>query len=157
MCIRDSQIRDTIAKSWTKGFIYIDEVNDATIHYVCKYIFKQKNHTVKDLERPFRLMSKRPPIGCNYIEKLKEYHYNGKYFVNKEGFKVHLPRFYANKIFDDEMKEVRKEHFQDLAMKKSIEDYSKPALELIEEKDLERQYRELKTRQFNEQLKKSKL
>jgi len=152
-----AQVKSTIDRAWGKGFTSIDTVNDGTIHYTCKYIFKQANHEIDDLNPPFRLMSKRPAIGYRYIEEAKGYHWTGKYFVNSEGYKVHLPRFYSNKIFDDEMKEQRKEHFEKLAYEKDIENYYKPAIENIRNAEFQRQVLKIKDEKFKEKFKKSKL
>jgi len=98
-----------VSEAWEKGFTQLDELNRTTIQYVCKYIFKQKHHQ-SERTRPFRLMSTRPPIGSNYLQTHPDFHLIGEhYYAQDESKKVHLPRFYADRIFDDEFKERRKE------------------------------------------------
>jgi hypothetical protein len=98
-----------IQEGWNMGFVSIDEINRTTIQYVCKYIFKQKNHQSTRV-KPFRLMSTRPAIGESYLTTHPDYHLMGEIFYTQDEYKkVHLPRYYSDRIFDDEFKERRKE------------------------------------------------
>lgn len=58
-------------KFWPYGYSFFDEVNDKSVRYVCKYIIKD----VLDVNsvRSFH-MSKRPPIGADYIKGVAERH-----------------------------------------------------------------------------------
>lgn len=96
------------------GHVHIDDTNEATINYTIKYMHKP--HRVPmfrgDKRTPeFSLMSK--GLGLSYItEHAKNYHLvkiDGKididrsrmYLVMPGGFKVAMPRYYKNKMYDE--------------------------------------------------------
>ena len=65
---REIEATKIIQECWDNGSITLDEVTDARISYVTKYL-----SCVTDLPewypKPFRLMSKRPGIGSGYLDK----------------------------------------------------------------------------------------
>lgn len=102
-------IQKAIENSWTRGHYYLGEVSQASIHYTCKYHIT-KNIYPDGLNRPFTLMSRRPAIGFDYIQKNLSYHKGNtkKSFVTYQGGqKQVIPRYFKNKIYtEDERKEI---------------------------------------------------
>lgn len=98
----------TIEQLWSYGHIWIgDYVNERTINYIIKYVTKiditHKGYT------PQIFCSK--GIGANYINsnKLHFHRYNDdetkQYYRTNEGYKLSLPIYYRNKVYNDEEKE----------------------------------------------------
>lgn len=100
----DIGLKHLIAEAWNWGFVRIDQVNDASIMYVCKYIISKYNEYV-DIEtgefrqKPFALISK--SLGIDYVSTHKKFHREtGRFYVEmEEGKKYPLPRYYKEKIF----------------------------------------------------------
>lgn len=100
---------DLITKAWKKGLksigeVHIGKVTPASIGYVTKYMI-QKEQEFKGREPPFSLMSRRPGLGTNYIEKYGEFHkanITRNYHTSETGIKRPLPRFYKDKLYKDE-------------------------------------------------------
>lgn len=112
---------ENIEKAWTIenketkkkekiGNIMVTKVNQATIHYVTKYIINKENEIVNPetgeihcIEKPVALMSRRPAIGYSYLKRAKQYHRKtGSLQVTfPGGHKNQIPRYYLNKIFKD--------------------------------------------------------
>lgn len=79
------------------GMVYVDELNDAAITYVLKYLITKPDWDNKDVRlRPFSIMSRRPGIGSRWLE------YNGEskkeYIRNANGSTMAVPQFYKNKM-----------------------------------------------------------
>ena len=84
--------------TWGLGGIHIGEVNDKSINYVTKYVIQKQSEEYE--VPPFAVMSKRPAIGFDYIEKRKKWHKNGsKFYYQQNAEKKRLPRYYREKIF----------------------------------------------------------
>lgn len=97
---------------WKNGFIHVGNVNDKSIMYVSKY-HVNANKNQDDQEPEFAIMSRRPGIGSNYIEKTKDWHRENQYFhVINNGFPQSLPRFYRDKMFYDIEKKLHAEKVQ---------------------------------------------
>lgn len=96
-----------IERSWSLGFVTVDDVTPERAMYVAKYTTKKLSGPAVseyDGRKPeFGLMSRRPGIGHDYLDT------NGK-FIEQNGFcvvkgnKVGLPRYYSEKIFNTEAK-----------------------------------------------------
>lgn len=96
---------------WQNGIIQIDEVSGASIAYVCGYVNKQKhflNYGDQDDRTPeFNFMSK--GLGKSYLTKAQEKSLKEKlnpYITTEGGFKLSLPRYYKEKVFTDEEKQI---------------------------------------------------
>lgn len=101
----NSTIEKDVIKSWTHGSSQIGTVTPASIHYVTGYIINRFDDAFKKRQTPFALMSRKPPLGYQYLERNKEWHKKNQYFhVVSEGNKQNLPRFYRDRIFNDEEK-----------------------------------------------------
>lgn len=78
--ICECQSCEIIAKTWKKGFIWNDEVNENTIQYTAQYTVKKltnKNDKkviewLKDRHPEFARMSNRPGIGADSMDKMVE-------------------------------------------------------------------------------------
>lgn len=94
---------DDLIKIWGNGHVRIDECNEATMHYVTKYISKQADPTRNKENKEFSLMSK--GLGASYItEKKKEYYKNKlvPYLIDKGGEKIAMPKYYKEKLYNEE-------------------------------------------------------
>lgn len=89
---------DEVFLYWKRGHCYCGEVNMKTIQYVSKYILKNES---PGFQRPFALMSRRPGIGSNILDKITP-----NMYLN--GAKVMVPRFYREhkKLSDDVKKKI---------------------------------------------------
>jgi len=104
-----SELSD-IEKIWNYGYVYIgySGVNEATANYISKYILKSDfNH--KEFKGKI-LCSK--GIGGNYKNRLDSnrnlYKKNEtkEYYVDKEGIKNSLPKYYRNQLYSEEEREL---------------------------------------------------
>lgn len=98
-----------IEKAWTStgfgGRVHIDEVTQDSIAYCMKYIDKFKKIPLfegDDRLKEFRHMSK--GLGINWLTpELKKYYRKNldkNYIRTRNGYKIALPRFYKNKIWN---------------------------------------------------------
>lgn len=103
-----NKITDIIEHSWNNGFITIDRVNAARIAYVCSYCMD--NSTLPScFVRNFVLCSRRPGLGSSYVanDSIVRYHVDNLVGYtttvdNGKTYKTPLPRYYRNKLFNDE-------------------------------------------------------
>lgn len=91
------EISETLNKIWQKGECRIGEITQASARYVAKYQIKQRNKTYINedgiiLQKPFLHMSRKPPIGTEWLKKYEPDIANG-YIIN-EGNKHKIPRAY---------------------------------------------------------------
>lgn len=104
--------------SWKYGHITIGQVEEASVMYTLKYICKGKTvpmHKKDDRTPEFSAMSK--GIGKNYLsEKNIKWHYEdilNRYYLTLPGqIKVPMPRYYKEKIYDEDMRKTIGEHLQ---------------------------------------------
>lgn len=98
-------VNDVVCTSWKNGFVSVAKVNPARIAYVTKYCM-QFDSLPEYLKPNFMLCSRRPAIGSNYLsENVKKYHREKlDSSVSYNGFKFRMPRYYQDKIFDDDAK-----------------------------------------------------
>lgn len=90
---------DMILEAWNLGQIDIGTVTLASIGYVTKY-HVNKGQYPEGATPPFTLMSRRPPIGHEYISKMKYYHRDNLCNTYQDyDTKLALPRYYKDKIF----------------------------------------------------------
>lgn len=109
--------QDKIKDAWHRGFTYIDSPSSASIGYILKYINKSvfayaKKQIRKEVPE-FRLISKK--IGNNYIYTNGKHHKRimENYATRENGRKVHLPKYYSNRIFNyREKEELTKEYIK---------------------------------------------
>lgn len=101
-----AKVNKELREIWNHGNILVDNVTYGRISYVTKYLC-----SVTDLPpylpKPFRLMSRRPGIGYNYLLQSNRIFWHRSTLSNfypQGNLKLRLPRFYKDKIFDDAMK-----------------------------------------------------
>lgn len=106
-----ADVRNGITVDWIPfGGYDIGEVNNNTIDYCLKYIFKDnwnRMHKNDDRVKEFSLMSK--GLGINFITPEIESFYNKRldlnYTINQKGHKVPMPRYFRDKMMTEETKE----------------------------------------------------
>ncbi len=128
------------ANRWPFGHVYIGDVTPSSIQYVAQY-HVTKNVAPPGAEPNFALMSRKPGIGYQYLEKMKEWHdtgyYDRDYYPQKE-VKRRLPRYYRDKLFDDSTRE----HLS--SMYELEEDERTPEQRMIEVEEIIRRSKILK-------------
>lgn len=98
-------VLETIESTWSNGFVVVDKVTPARIRYVTKYCLQ--DISLPDLLRkPFMTCSKRPSIGSNYMkDKIIKYHKKTlETTVMLNGYKYRMPKYYQDRIFNDDEK-----------------------------------------------------
>lgn len=135
-------IHKHIQRSWCNGKkisyggVHIGNVTDASIHYQMKYHVNPNRNDYKEwygVENEFALMSTKPPIGYQYLERVGWWNKAGKrgYLINN-GFKQALPRYYREKVFNMmEKDEISKEQMMaaDKEYARKIEELTKLGFE----------------------------
>lgn len=92
---------------WGHGHVDIRDLNDACIHYVSKFHLNKFGEQAGGRAPPFAVMSRRPGLGSNYVESHKEWHLNDlRCYTQVNGVMGRLPRFYVDRFFTKEQKEV---------------------------------------------------
>lgn len=107
------------------GNIFVGNVQGASIGYTLKYISKEKKipqHKNDDRVKEFSLMSK--GLGLNYLsQKMETWHkadlLNRMYIPIEDGKKIAMPRYYKDKIYNEQQKQLIA---TEMAFKASIED-----------------------------------
>lgn len=110
---------EDIRESWINvetnepaGEVHIAPINNARIKYTLKYMCKGKTVGLferDDRKAEFSLMSK--GMGKQYInEKMKKWHQadlTGRYYLpEKDGYKIAMPRYYKEKLYTKEQREI---------------------------------------------------
>lgn len=103
------RISENIGRAWCNpdtdepiGFVHIGQCTPQSITYCAKYCLSKYDDDYAHLEPVFSLMSTKPGIGFNYVERCKEWHAGGDpklYVINSSGYKMPLPRYYRSHIF----------------------------------------------------------
>lgn len=121
--------KEVIQDTWNKGFVQVGILKPGGINYTAGYIIGRCDfvNTLKqrfphcDINvikllfnkyRPFVLMSRNPGIGFNFVtDSVKEYFNNvcENIYHDEQGFVHVLPRYYEEKIFDEEHKAILSE------------------------------------------------
>lgn len=99
---------EDIHKAWQLGDVHIGNVSGASTAYTLKYIDKEKRvpeHKNDDRVPEFSLMSK--GLGKNYFESenMVRYHKDDlsrMYCVLPDGIKVAMPKYFREKIYDEQ-------------------------------------------------------
>lgn len=103
--------REMFERAWSLynkslGFIQLREVRNSDIKYTAKYTIKEieNNYPTKT----FNMMSTRPYIGYEYVERMQDWHlkHDAIYYPMGE-YKCKLPRIYYEKIFPEDWRRTR--------------------------------------------------
>lgn len=138
-------VEQVVTDSWKNGFVTIGTVTDASINYVCKYCIN-KSLEIEGKTPVFALMSTRPALGSNYVERYMRYHKSGKKFYCSDEFgrKQAMPRYYREKIFDEDERRLHsklcqieaQDHFEQL--EKSYPSHNPFLLDIQQKSDYQR-------------------
>lgn len=111
-------IKENIANVWRLGSCKVGTVTPSSINYCTKYMLKQQFGKKDWREKPFTLMSRRPAIGYQYLDKNSKYHKDNETITvrNVNGNFQAMPRFYRDRIWIE--KETRKQ-----VLEKCIQEY----------------------------------
>jgi len=115
-----------IQQCWSNGNIMIDDINIQRIRYVAKYHVNKGTFPV-GASPPFALMSRKPGLGSNYLSKMKDYHSESitRSFYQLNSKKVHLPRFYREKLYSKEQRLIIASMFNDTTYsEKTIKEFN---------------------------------
>jgi hypothetical protein len=106
----DRSIINRLDYIWGHGHVHVGTVNEGSILYVAKYHVNRDMDADEDgRQKEFATMSKRPAIGHGYIKRNYNWHIdNMNSYIMQNGYKKAMPRYYKDKIFQDENKETIK-------------------------------------------------
>jgi hypothetical protein len=106
----DRSIINRLDHIWGHGHVHVGTVNEGSILYVAKYHVNRDMDADEDgRQKEFATMSKRPAIGHGYIKRNYNWHIdNMNSYIMQNGYKKAMPRYYKDKIFQDENKETIK-------------------------------------------------
>lgn len=98
-------VRD-LAKFWKLGLFHVGDVTESSIHYVTKYHVNYDSD-LEFREPEFATMSRRPGIGIQYVNRNADWNQDsGNVYVMNNGFAQRMPRYYKEKIFSPEAREL---------------------------------------------------
>lgn len=91
-----------LTRTWSKGLVHVGQVSPASIAYCCKYLINSKGTYMRTGRcAPFSTQSRRPGLGSNYLTPaVIAWHKSGhKSYAQRGSVKIHLPRYYRDRIF----------------------------------------------------------
>ena len=99
-------------RTWGKGYVNIGNVTHDSARYVASYTLKklygpegEAYYHNKGILPEFSLMSKQPAIGLDFCLKYSEF-LKQENSCNVKGVKVALPRYYVEKLYNDDEKHI---------------------------------------------------
>lgn len=117
---------------WEKGFVKCGSVTPASIHYCTKYFItkvsdKAEIQILNHYSPQFTLMSRKPGIGYDYVERVGDYHSEEGNIIGvmRDGYVQSMPRYYREKLFTDAEKEQHREMTNEKYLKEWREKYKK--------------------------------
>lgn len=124
--------KEHITRAWALnnyaiGTNYIGDVSAASIGYTLKYMCKQSKiplHRNDDRQKEFSVMSK--GLGANYLTKnMIKWHKddleNRMYVPMLDGKKIAMPRYYKDKMYNEEEKDKIALHIGKISKEKDLE------------------------------------
>lgn len=93
---------ELIRKTWDKGQVHIGKLTLASCGYCTKYVINSKEAAMREGRTPpFQVMSRKPGIGNAYLtpEMIAWHKADRRNYMDVQGDKRHLPRYYKEKIF----------------------------------------------------------
>ena len=107
----------TITKCWKKGFVTVAPVNDARCNYLAKYVVT--GYVLPDFlqiksRKPFSLQSRHPGIGYSYLSDRNVARHRLLLTAGMpvQGHTESAPRYYRDRIFNDDEKRVISERIR---------------------------------------------
>lgn len=101
---------------WSKGHVHVGEINIKTIMYCLSYHITRdpKASLVIDRQPEFVTMSRRPGIGHTYIAAKSKWNKQNEFlYVMNDGFRMRLPRYWKDKIFTEDERNLLTERLLD--------------------------------------------
>lgn len=138
-----------IADGWPFGFITVSDCNQKRINYVTGYCLKKQGNAVDWSSLPdelnpdkCRLISK--GLGLKYLsDRVKAYHKDGLVHTYSLGnMYAELPRYYKDKLFDEDDKEVILSTNRCYDIKQRNKEFRRFGLEFYTYKGLDGKFRE---------------
>lgn len=124
--------RDLIAKSWSHGFVTVDDVLPARVVYITKYIMKGDGWSETDRIKPFMVCSQ--GIGKNYLVNSERHKKGLDFTVRLNGVKMSMPRYYQDKIFTKSDKVKNANRIEQVTDYRIIEEMEKYGDDYFKEK-----------------------
>lgn len=121
---------DLLAECWQNGFVQAHPLTVKEIAYVCKYMYeKSMVPPILEYEKqyhPFMLCSRNPGIGFGFMKEdiINFYRLHPRDYVRAwSGYRMAMPRYYADKLYDDDMKAFLKEMRQEFFSKRMYDQW----------------------------------
>lgn len=121
-------IKNKIGEIWRKGFVKVGTIESKSIRYVTNYMMKKNIDGPKGSYPYFTLMSRKPGIGYNYLEKTRDNHIFHEDYRLKTAKKLEkrpiINRFYQSKFSLKEQIEIikqRRENFEEKSLSDKVE------------------------------------
>lgn len=115
--VSQEELLRKIKSIWKSPEVSVGPLDEGGVLYATTYCF-DRWQSDPGLPPNFRLMSRNPGIGANYVDTHKEYLRSGMKFVVYDNGFVNLPRYYRLKVYTpDELNE----RFEDMQFKISEE------------------------------------
>ena len=120
---------ETITNCWKKGFVTVSPVNDARCNYLAKYVVT--GYVLPDFlnvksRRPFSLQSRHPGIGASYLSSRNVERHKSLLTADMpvQGHAESAPRYYRDRIFNDEEKRIISERIRSYC-ENSLQEYNR--------------------------------
>lgn len=101
--ITSEDLRPHIESCWTKGLVLgIHPFSTQLAQYVAKYSTKQFGTDYDGMQPPFGLMSLKPAIGSDWINKNRDFYLRNPhpFLTDRTGVRYSLPRYYRSRVYD---------------------------------------------------------
>lgn len=113
----DSDLETLFMEMWNKGDIQVSEAVDGRVVYCAKYMLQTLDmDDYLERKKPFILCSRMPGIGMQFVENrsISDYYRStcDTKCVSDVGIAYPMPRYYKDKLFDDDMKYVIKKRLE---------------------------------------------
>lgn len=100
----DLDIYEDVLLAWNLGYVTVSPLNEARVRYCAGYVNELSDYP-EDVQRPWALMSRKPPIGDCYLTPAIQKYYNysdhsfRSFVTDDSGVKIPMPRYYKNKVY----------------------------------------------------------
>lgn len=116
-----------LVSEWKYGFIYPGEINMKSAMYIAKYHVNKTSFPL-GANPSFTVMSRKPGIGANYVERMAKFHSNmiTRAFYPEYNIKRRLPRYFKEKLYtEDERNKIAEITSDDVYSMDKIEAFRK--------------------------------